>query len=133
MEAVPCDDNDCPKKDIVISKVSVFVDPYAEFAQRQARKVEHQKNQEDLALGKRQHTVAEEEQLERETTTWFGTKVPSLDTAHNAADDSTAATKTVGKYLKKPKFDTPARPTNSNSQPNKKTDSGYKFGDFSNW
>ncbi|KAJ2259689.1 cyclophilin peptidyl-prolyl cis-trans isomerase Cyp8, partial [Coemansia sp. RSA 451] len=69
MEAVPCDDNDCPKKDIVISKVSVFVDPYAEFAQRQARKVEHQKNQEDLALGKRQRTVAEEEQLERETTT----------------------------------------------------------------
>ncbi|KAJ1762655.1 cyclophilin peptidyl-prolyl cis-trans isomerase Cyp8 [Coemansia sp. RSA 1807] len=133
MEAVPCDDNDCPKKDIVISKVSVFVDPYAEFAQRQARKVEHQKNQEDLALGKRQRTVAEEEQLERETTTWFGTKVPSLDTAHNAADDSTAATKTVGKYLKKPKFDTPARPTNSNSQLNKKTDSGYKFGDFSNW
>ncbi|KAJ2306392.1 cyclophilin peptidyl-prolyl cis-trans isomerase Cyp8, partial [Coemansia sp. RSA 2705] len=108
MEAVPTDAADRPQTDIVISKATVFVDPYAEFAKRIERRAEHQRSQDALAQGKRRRTAAEEEQLENETTTWFGTKVRSQGSAHRTGDDTGDSGDGVGKYLKKTKLEIPA-------------------------
>ncbi|KAJ2613687.1 cyclophilin peptidyl-prolyl cis-trans isomerase Cyp8 [Coemansia sp. RSA 1365] len=135
IEAVPTDDDDRPMSDIVISDVSVFVDPYAEFTKRLERKLEHEKDSEDLALGKRRRTVEEEEERERETTTWFGTKLTIDKNDHNR-DTAPADKKSkgVGKYLKKPVFkQTEQTMTDGNSQRSKKAAVGYKFGGFNNW
>ncbi|KAJ2669586.1 cyclophilin peptidyl-prolyl cis-trans isomerase Cyp8 [Coemansia sp. RSA 1085] len=126
MESISTDDNGRPQQDIVISKVSVFVDPFADFAKRLERKAKHEKDQEDLAQGKRQRTAAEQEQQERETTTWFGTKLAPAD--GGSSKETPEADTGVGKYLKKPKFEVPKAAPAS-----KKTASGYNFGDFSNW
>ncbi|KAJ1966040.1 cyclophilin peptidyl-prolyl cis-trans isomerase Cyp8 [Dipsacomyces acuminosporus] len=141
MEAVPTDDSDCPEADIVIKDIRVFVDPYDEFTKRLERKLEHQRDSEDLAAGKRQRTEAEEEQHERDTTTWFGTKLPSktsLSTAGNSSGSSTSGISSstgVGRYLKCPSFAAAKNPsqTNTNAQTSKKAARGYAFGDFSGW
>ncbi|KAJ2767931.1 cyclophilin peptidyl-prolyl cis-trans isomerase Cyp8 [Coemansia nantahalensis] len=130
MEAVPTDDADRPLTDIVLADVTVFVDPFAEFARRLERKLEHERDAEALATGKRARTAAEEEQHERDTTTWFGAKLPARG-ADVTADNGTAAVpgRGVGKYLKKPKFAKPAA-----DDPPKAADApGYKFGSFSGW
>ncbi|KAJ2763196.1 cyclophilin peptidyl-prolyl cis-trans isomerase Cyp8 [Coemansia nantahalensis] len=130
MEAVPTDDADRPLTDIVLADVTVFVDPFAEFARRLERKLEHERDAEALATGKRARTAAEEEQHERDTTTWFGAKLPARG-ADVTADNGTAAVpgRGVGKYLKRPKFAKPAA-----DDPPKAADApGYKFGSFSGW
>ncbi|KAJ2156743.1 cyclophilin peptidyl-prolyl cis-trans isomerase Cyp8 [Coemansia sp. RSA 552] len=135
MERVPTDDADRPETDISITGMAVFVDPYAEFTKRLERKLEHQKADETLALGKRQRTVAEEEQRERETTTWLGTKIPPQNGKGPAATTSSVvpASRTVGKYLKKTKLEAPAKPPTDVPSRSSKAASAYKFGDFSGW
>ncbi|KAJ2808576.1 cyclophilin peptidyl-prolyl cis-trans isomerase Cyp8 [Coemansia guatemalensis] len=136
IEAVPTDDDDRPKSDIVISDVFVFVDPYAEFTKRLERKLEHEKDNEDLALGKRRRRAEEEEEHERETTTWFGTKLAADENDHigTTAPADKKSTGGVGKYLKKPVFKQPApAAADGSSQRSKKAAVGYKFGSFNNW
>ncbi|KAJ2711422.1 cyclophilin peptidyl-prolyl cis-trans isomerase Cyp8 [Coemansia spiralis] len=135
MEAVPTDDSDHPTTDIVISDVTVFVDPFAEFARRLERKLEHGKDAEALATGKRRRTATEEEQHARDTTTWFGAKLPSRG-ADSGSASSTAAPapgRGVGKYLKKPEFARPAGRDDAPPDPPKPAASGSTFGSFSNW
>ncbi|KAI8323841.1 cyclophilin-like protein [Martensiomyces pterosporus] len=147
MEAVPTDDDDRPKKDIVIKDVKVFVDPFDEFAKRLEKKLEHQRDSEDLTTGKRQRTEAEELQHERDTTTWLGTKVLSRSAAakpgpsgygssgaDTGASSSSAASKSVGKYMRQPRFETAkSSPHPEDSHASKKAAKGYRFGDFSGW
>ncbi|KAJ1731108.1 cyclophilin peptidyl-prolyl cis-trans isomerase Cyp8 [Coemansia biformis] len=140
MEAVPTDDSDRPQKDIVIADVKVFADPYAEFARRLERKLEHGKESEALALGKRQRTAAEEELHERDTTTWFGTKLPSRSPAPSTAGGNSAAApvasaRGVGKYMKRPALEDPAAASAADGARGsaKAAGAGYAFGDFSSW
>ncbi|KAJ2081477.1 cyclophilin peptidyl-prolyl cis-trans isomerase Cyp8 [Coemansia sp. RSA 988] len=136
IEAVPTDDDDRPKSDIVISDVSVFIDPYAEFTKRLERKLEHEKGNEDLALGKRRRTTEEEEERERETTTWFGTKltIDKNDHTGSRAPAGKSSAAGVGKYLKKPAFkQTAPTAADDSSKRSKKAAVGYKFGSFNDW
>ncbi|KAJ2263742.1 cyclophilin peptidyl-prolyl cis-trans isomerase Cyp8 [Coemansia sp. RSA 376] len=146
IESVPTDDSDRPEQDIVINDVSVFVDPFTEFSKRLERKLEHEKDSQALGAGKRQRTVAEEEQHERETTTWFGTKIApavsavdltsGLEERGGSARDETPAARVVGKYLKKPKFDAPksAAGGGGDVHTSKTKPKGRQtFGDFAGW
>ncbi|KAJ1937592.1 cyclophilin peptidyl-prolyl cis-trans isomerase Cyp8 [Kickxella alabastrina] len=148
MEAVPTDDDDHPASDIVIKDIVVFVDPYSEFNKRLERKLDHDRDVQDLASGKRRRTAAEEEQRDRETTTWMGTKIPSLNkTAGDipSADKGGSTAKGVGKYMKRPRFELPkSAVANGDSEAQsdtlsagqggkRKPPSGYKFGNFSGW
>ncbi|KAJ2747568.1 cyclophilin peptidyl-prolyl cis-trans isomerase Cyp8 [Coemansia sp. BCRC 34301] len=144
IEAVPTDGSDRPEQDIVIKNVAVFVDPYAEFSKRLERKLEHEKGMQELSAGKRQRTFAEEEQRERETTTWFGTKVASAVSApdpsaasegREASYSAKSSTRTVGKYLTKPQFENrrSAAGTGTAISDKDKATGGQAFGDFANW
>ncbi|KAJ1995363.1 cyclophilin peptidyl-prolyl cis-trans isomerase Cyp8 [Coemansia spiralis] len=160
IEAIPTDESDRPDQDIEIKDVSVFVDPYTDFSKRLERKLEHEKSSTALSSGKRKRTVEEEEEYDRETTTWFGTKIQSSSTAADATatsmsssvtnsadtDAPTKESRGVGKYMKTPKFDTLKPSTISASRANAANNANngsstrknkhaleYKFGDFRTW
>ncbi|KAJ2686556.1 cyclophilin peptidyl-prolyl cis-trans isomerase Cyp8 [Coemansia spiralis] len=146
IESVSTDDGDRPERDIVISDVSVFVDPFTEFSKRLERKLEHERESQALGAGKRQRTIAEEEQHERETTTWFGTKIASAagatesnsgtDAGRGGERDKNPTARVVGKYLKKPRLDSPKPTASVSGDANTgktKPKSGQKFGDFADW
>ncbi|KAJ2335059.1 cyclophilin peptidyl-prolyl cis-trans isomerase Cyp8 [Coemansia sp. RSA 2673] len=137
MESVPTDDSDRPTQNIVIKNVAVFVDPYVEFSNRLERKLEHEKERDALSSGKRQRTEAEEEQLERETTTWFGTRVAGSAKGATGSNDGSLhgdrPVRAIGKYMKKPLFDGPAREASGTSTTGKAKERAHAFGDFGSW
>ncbi|KAJ2538563.1 cyclophilin peptidyl-prolyl cis-trans isomerase Cyp8, partial [Coemansia sp. RSA 1933] len=159
MEAVPTDDSDRPVNDIVIQNSSVLVDPYDEFSRRLERKIEHDKRSAELAAGKRKRTADEEDELERETMTWFGTKAAAArvnpdaklalrnseeekETSVSGGNKEPSGQAGVGKYLKKPRFEATSHQQDSMSADDdddserkrkKRAAIGYSFGDFSNW
>ncbi|KAJ1727969.1 cyclophilin peptidyl-prolyl cis-trans isomerase Cyp8 [Coemansia sp. Benny D160-2] len=146
IEAEPTDDGDKPVHDITIQEITVFVDPYDEFAKRLERKAEHEKSGADLVAGKRKRTAEEEDELERETMTWFGTKAssaitksttPSTTSGVGTSDPQGQSRRGVGRYLRKPQFastaSTSAASSGKSEPKSKRHASGYHFNDFSNW
>ncbi|KAJ2786014.1 cyclophilin peptidyl-prolyl cis-trans isomerase Cyp8 [Coemansia javaensis] len=136
MEAVPTDDSDRPTTDIVIAEVKVFVDPFAEFAQRLDRKHAHERARKDLAAGRRQRTAAEEEQHERDTTTWFGARLSQGGAGPDANVGAGPGSGGVGRYLTKPRFEQPRAPAAGGSSASDKAAApaeGYRFGNFDGW
>ncbi|CAB4401044.1 unnamed protein product [Rhizophagus irregularis] len=124
MESVPTDESDRPLQEIKIVKIITFVDPYEEYKKKLEKKLSRQiENAEKKPRGK----------TEKDTTTWFGTKLAS---STETKDNESVG---VGKYLKsatsstfkKRNFDNDELDTEPIKKKSKAT--GYNFGDFSNW
>lgn len=129
MEQTETDEQDRPAANIVLKDTKVFVDPFEEFQQRLERKLEHQERQRQLESGQRQRTAREQELVDRQTTTWMGTRATAGQPPAADSKKTEQGTGGVGKYMKKPAFQTP--PTREEKK--KKQPSGYTFRDFTNW
>jgi len=115
MEQVPTADKDKPMKEIKINKITIFVNPFKEDPEEEA-KLKKQKEEE------------EKKKIEGEKRgQWYSNP--------QTADLPQTTKGGVGKYIKSSAATTtaPKRPLiQESSQPSKKT-TQQKFGDFSNW
>ncbi|KAL5641827.1 hypothetical protein ACGC1H_002050 [Rhizoctonia solani] len=116
MESVPCvPGTEKPAKDIRITEVIIYQDPFEEYKARLARKLEHQSQSADPK--KRRAETLED------SMTWFGQKVGEQPKAEVGQGG-------VGKYLK---LDAPASaPKNTGGDAGKKKRK-LGFGNFDNW
>ncbi|EUC56374.1 peptidyl-prolyl cis-trans isomerase, cyclophilin-type protein [Rhizoctonia solani AG-3 Rhs1AP] len=116
MESVPCvPGTDKPAKDILITEVIIYQDPFEEYKARLARKLEHQSQSADPK--KRRAETLED------SMTWFGQKVgeqPKADVGQGG----------VGKYLK---LDAPVSAPKSAGGDAGKKKRKLGFGNFDNW
>ncbi|CAI2172200.1 3965_t:CDS:10 [Funneliformis geosporum] len=130
MELVPTDESDRPLQEIKIIEVAIFINPYEEYKKKLEKKLSRQ---DEFAERKPR------EKTEKDTTTWFGTKLTST----GAKESNSNISGDVGKYLKSTTSpDIPKKRELDNeeldSEPvpeiNKKLKTtGYNFGNFSNW
>ncbi|CAE6521162.1 unnamed protein product, partial [Rhizoctonia solani] len=115
MESIPSDPGtDKPTKDIRITEVIVYQDPFEEYKARLARKLEHQSQSTDPK--KRRAETLED------SMTWFGQKVGEQQKAGVGEGG-------VGKYLK---LDAPVGVAKSTGEAGKKKRK-TGFGNFDNW
>jgi peptidyl-prolyl cis-trans isomerase-like 2 len=145
MESVPTDESDRPLEEIKISEVEMSVDPYEDYKKDMEKK-----------LNKKKEREAKKPPIntEKDTTTWFGTKLTSSSSAQDQPIQ-------IGKYFKtKPskKHELEEDGDDGDSSDNDKKNrekkkkmtaddtfdtleynhkkvkpKGYDFGDFSNW
>ncbi|CAG8571872.1 11961_t:CDS:10 [Funneliformis caledonium] len=130
MELVPTDESDRPLQEIKIIEVITFINPYEDYKKKLEKKLS------------RQNEIVERkprDKTEKDTTTWFGTKLTSTGTKERNSNISGD----VGKYLKStsssaiPKKreldneDFDSEPVPEIKKKSKAT--GYNFGNFSNW
>ncbi|RIA96928.1 cyclophilin-like domain-containing protein [Glomus cerebriforme] len=126
MESIPTDESDRPLQEIKIVKVITFVDPYEEYKKKLEKKLSRQnKNMEKKPR----------EKTEKDTTTWFGTKLVLPGTKESINDESRG----VGKYLKSTTSSTSKKRNFDNDEfdtepiEKKPKVTGYNFGDFNSW
>ena len=127
LEAAEVEDNDRPKDDIVLEKVTVYVDPFEQFQQERNA----DENAEKTKQQRRQEGVDDDNR-----TTWTGKRIRADGTVEN---DSAG----VGKYLKAKLADQPI-PADEDEiieyvedepdpGPPKKKAKGGGFGNFEGW
>ena len=124
MEATPVDGSNRPLKDLSITDVVVFVDPFEEF---QKQKKEQETREEEEAELKRQGGT------EDDKTTWTGKRI-----RNDGVVDHTGSAVGVGKYLQGAIMDShnevdPVAAADAWEEPARKKVKSGGFGNFDNW
>ncbi|CAE6456152.1 unnamed protein product [Rhizoctonia solani] len=115
MESIPrVPGTEKPAKDIRITEVVIYQDPFEEYKARLARKLQHQSQSGDPNKKRRVETL-------EDSMTWFGQKVGEEQKGGTSQGG-------VGKYLK---LDAPVSVARGGDEGKKKRKTG--FGNFDNW